>query len=561
MENNYLDYKAIVKFLSVYKNDESLRGYFLRKFDDPDNLFWLDTETDYRVDFLFVDTDDDKRFWIENFNSYSYLYVYALLSNFREQFDNDTTLTKRHEMFLKEYSSEITDNIELFKRNRYIIPPVVLDSLGYIIDAYSWKHYTISPLFLQIMNGNELLDKNLYSKYYQIFVEKIERLNLKEPNNLINELLAFCKTADISFRQNDLFIALVRQLFNINNDDIDIKIFDKESSLNKSILELTDCPSTTLGLFLNYCKEQRQFYNISSEILMQIELRYRIALLKEDILSRFPYFMGKTERYPWNWPMVKSVVEEYVGALCSKNIDEFKYACEDVLSNDDLKNLRNKHSIAASRLLTEIGAEVVMDRLELKNIARAINQRQEEELKVIIRKRTRRRLKDDGIGEKSLNNIMESVYAQIYNSYVKQVSFINAFGKISEERDLLKKPLTKEVQKILLKYAENSMDAWINVKLIHTDTINSVIDEEDSKNIDDIVRKELHNVLADFLLSCIKKQIDYQNNKPVSDNDLECNTENPSKQTDDSSNCNNDGLKEYDNDPKKDPCTSWIYMP
>lgn len=124
MDNNSLDYKAIVKFLSIYKDDESLRSFFLRRFDHPDKLSWYDEETTYKFDFLFVDESDNKKFWIDSFSDYSYLYIYASLSNWSEVFKNGIIIKTRCDEYREKFSKEIKSNIEqlLLKVNESIIP-------------------------------------------------------------------------------------------------------------------------------------------------------------------------------------------------------------------------------------------------------------------------------------------------------------------------------------------------------------------------------------------------------------------------------------------------------
>lgn len=113
MENYSLDYKTIVKFLSTYKDDESLRGFFLRRFDHPDKMLsWYDEETSYKFDFLFINENENKQFWIENFSEYAYVYIYASLSKWSEEFSNCAIILKRCEDFQEKYSNEIKNNIE-----------------------------------------------------------------------------------------------------------------------------------------------------------------------------------------------------------------------------------------------------------------------------------------------------------------------------------------------------------------------------------------------------------------------------------------------------------------
>lgn len=59
---NTVDPNAIVGFLGTFKDGESMRRYFLRKFAYPDKLSWADEDTDYSVDFLFVSSPEKNYF-------------------------------------------------------------------------------------------------------------------------------------------------------------------------------------------------------------------------------------------------------------------------------------------------------------------------------------------------------------------------------------------------------------------------------------------------------------------------------------------------------------------
>lgn len=124
MNHNSFENEAINKFLDSYRDNEGLRRYFLRKFDHPDQLFWQDKETDYRVDFLFVNTEENIKFWTENFSAYSHLYIHASLANWSERFSNDQLLKRRCDEYLEKFSKEIKSNIEqiLLKGDKSIIP-------------------------------------------------------------------------------------------------------------------------------------------------------------------------------------------------------------------------------------------------------------------------------------------------------------------------------------------------------------------------------------------------------------------------------------------------------
>ena len=131
-KNNYkYGINAIKGFLMTHNDDEGLRTFFLNAFsvckvkaDNRNKLFWVDKNTYYKVDFLFAKDDSEKDFWISYIKDYSYLYVYASLSSWNEEFKNEKILKRRCEEYQEKFSKEIKGNIEqiLLKGDRSIIP-------------------------------------------------------------------------------------------------------------------------------------------------------------------------------------------------------------------------------------------------------------------------------------------------------------------------------------------------------------------------------------------------------------------------------------------------------
>lgn len=210
--NNYkYGIKAIKGFLKTNNDDEGLRTYFLNAFsvckvkvDNRNKLYWVDKSTYYRVDFLFAKDDNEKDFWINNINNYSYLYVFALLSKWSEEFCEERILKKRNEEFLESFAVKIDEDVDRFKMSRDTLPHTTITELGFFVDTYSWSKHASVPVFPEPSN---------YEKYFELFRLSLENRKVCEISESIAVFVNFCKAVDIVAKQNLCIVALIEKLF------------------------------------------------------------------------------------------------------------------------------------------------------------------------------------------------------------------------------------------------------------------------------------------------------------------------------------------------------------
>lgn len=258
MENNSFNHKSVVKFLSVYKDDESLRSYFLRRFDHPDKMSWYDAETSYKLDYLFVDDDNSRKFWIENFSLYSYFYIYALLSKWSEEYDEDTKLKDRCENYLRLYTSQLDDNIVFLKRNCLTIPTSIIAEVGFIIDSYLWLYHTEAPFFVDFVKKNFPEARVLYEKYCRLFIGSLKAHDDCYINDNILHLLDYCKSTDLVVGKQDCYLSLVSQLSTTGSMDNDLSTMIRSVTHKK-------CSFLTYQIIIGYyCVNCSTHYSNSS---------------------------------------------------------------------------------------------------------------------------------------------------------------------------------------------------------------------------------------------------------------------------------------------------------
>lgn len=231
MNDIELDIEAVTRFLESFKDDESLRRYFLREFAHPNKLYWLNEDTDEIVNFLFVGSET-KMFWIDNFKKYSYLYVYASLSKWREIYEDNMILNKRCEKFKEDNSSKIEDDIKLFKNNRVTIPSAIISEIGFYVDAYCWNVQKIVPIFSELSN---------YDKYSELLNDYIEQKSINNVYEDIVKYLGFCKATDVIAKKDICLKSILTKLLQskIINSSVNEQLrqlLEKEPYDGKSII-------------------------------------------------------------------------------------------------------------------------------------------------------------------------------------------------------------------------------------------------------------------------------------------------------------------------------------
>lgn len=160
--------KAVLKFLNCYNDDENLRGYLLRKFDSSNQLFWSDTETDYKVFFPFSDSSEAISFWTNNFDKYSYLYIFATLNRWRKQWIENKELEERCYAYLGTYYLKIIQDLNSFSPRKDTISMVDILDLGLYMDNTLWIKERKTPLFIKYAYERASLNEKFYSSYGEI---------------------------------------------------------------------------------------------------------------------------------------------------------------------------------------------------------------------------------------------------------------------------------------------------------------------------------------------------------------------------------------------------------
>lgn len=162
------DKSAVLKFLNCYNDDENLRGFLLRKFDGSNELYWIDSETDYIVYFPFSDSKDAISFWANNFDKYSYLYIFATLNKWRAKWMENKKIEERCSIFLHTFYKKIVQELDSFSPQQYTISSSGILELGSYIDEYLWIKERKTPIFVKYAREKSLLNENFYSRYGEI---------------------------------------------------------------------------------------------------------------------------------------------------------------------------------------------------------------------------------------------------------------------------------------------------------------------------------------------------------------------------------------------------------
>ncbi len=226
MSNSPLMHRAIVKFLSIYKTDNSLRNLFLRKLDN--DMSWTDAEISCKLTFPFVEGDKKNDAWIKNF---SFLYVYSILSKWREQFPDDKTIDKRLNDFSNNNKDQIKENLEEFCDNNIILPSAASDIL-YYIDCFNWIEYGLIPKYAT---------STKYDKYSELLNDYIEQKSINDVYEDIVKYLGFCKATDVIAKKDICLKSILTKLLQskIINSSVNEQLrqlLEKEPYDGKSII-------------------------------------------------------------------------------------------------------------------------------------------------------------------------------------------------------------------------------------------------------------------------------------------------------------------------------------
>lgn len=328
MSNYISDIDAIVSFLDYYNEDDGLRRFFLRKFSHPEKLYWLDEETDFRVDFLFISSDEAKIFWVNNLKKYSHLYVFAILYHWGKKYSNNNTVKTRYKKFITDYFPKIKENCESFKSNIDTIHPSVIKDLGSAIDYFLWVTEKKSPFLIYYAYKNGIPTEDLYIQYADIFNDSLTKENKPD---IIN-IMEFLSTTDIVVDDVKCLCIYIASLFpELNGDTRKINYIirnDLSLSMKWDRAHFYLYVFETLQFFESIFSKEETNSSISISFLEEVssEIVKEQAKLSEVERYRYltPLTLLKTKR------LNKEIIEQ------SNNVDKHEWRIIAKLYSNDI---------------------------------------------------------------------------------------------------------------------------------------------------------------------------------------------------------------------------------
>ena len=496
MNNNRLSHRAIVKLLSIYKTDNSLRNLFLRKLDN--DMSWTDVETSCKLIFPFIEGDKKSDSWI---NSFSFLYVYSLLSKWKEQFSDDKTIDERFNVFFNNNKDQIKGNIEEFCDNNITLPSAASDVL-YYIDCFNWIVYGLIPKYATSTN---------YVRYREL----LENCIKNEQSQKLDKLIEFSKTVDATAKDIMCLNVIVNIMF--------------ESGARETKIEMLSKAKSSCENFFNEIYDTIINDIIVKSVVNEFKIKYPSPLVR-DI----------EENPTWNWGIIKKHVEKcckYYCRLGHHTFDEGR-----ILRSYELQTTSNKRSNAIRLFVDQIESDLtgarwyIHEKWNEREHADNFSSMQKSYLKNVIEdivKTKHPSLKDN----KTISN---SVFSILSGEYIFNFPF-------NEEKYWKDKEhsLPDCIIDVVNRYAKTCMKLYIS-SFLFTESIREHITDEEQKSLDTIIKEDLCQALVEAQLNFLRKKL-------------------LGKETNKSGNYNqhNSGSQSSDleDDPRVDPATSWIYQP
>ncbi len=503
MNDLELDIEAVIRFLESFKDDESLRRYLLRKFPHSEKLIWHDEETDETVSLLLVGSDgsETKKFWIENYKKYSYLYVYTLLSKWREQFPDDKMINERLNGFFNNNKDKIKENIEAFCDNNMINPSAASDIL-YYIDRFNWIAYGLIPKHGISTN---------YVKYRELLVNSIK----DEQSQEIDKWIEFSKTVDSTAKDIMCLNVIVNIMFESDEREKKIEILSKAK--------------------FSY---ENSFNEIYNTIINDIIVKNVVNEFKTKYPS--PLVCDIEENPTWNWGVIKKHVEKCCKYYC--RLGHHRFDEGRILKSYELQTTSNKRSNAIRLFVDQIESDLTDARWYINE---KWNEGEHEDNFSIIQKNYLRNIIEDIVNTKhpvmkDNKLISNSVLSILSGEYI----FKFPFNEENYWNDK-KHSLPDCVVDVVNRYAKTCMKFYIS-SFLFTESIREHITEEEQKSLDTIIKEDLCQALVNAQLNFVRnKLLGKETNK--SGNHNQHNSDSHSS--------------DYEDDYRTDPTTSWIYQP
>lgn len=495
--------EAVIRFLESFKDDESLRRYLLRKFPHSEKLFWYDEETDETVSFLLVGSDgsETKKFWIDNYKKYSYLYVYALLSKWREQFPDNKTTNERLNVFFNNNKDKIKENIEAFCNNDIIHPSAASDIL-YYIDRFNWIAYGLIPKHATSTN---------YVKYRELLVNCIKDVQSQE----IDKWIEFSKTVDATAKDIMCLNVIVNIMF--------------ESDLREKKIEILSKAKFS-------CKNS--FNKIYNTIINDIIVKSVVNEFKTKYPSPLVYDIE--ENPTWNWGIIKQHVEKCCKYYC--RLGRHRFDEGRILRSYELQTTSNKRSNAIRLFVDQIESDLTNARWYIHE---NWNEREHADNFSAMQKRNLKFIIEDIVktkhpAMKDNKSISDSVFSILSGEYIFNIQFNEEKYWNDNEHSL-----PDCVIDVVNRYAKTCMKLYIS-SFLFTESIREQITDEEQESLDTIIKEDLCQALVEAQLNFLKNKLLGKE----TNNSYNYNQHNSVTQSSD-----------YEDDPRTDPVTSWIYQP
>ncbi len=193
MVDHVFEEKCIVKFLNTYHEDEALRRYFLRMFDCPEDLFWHDKDTNFKIEFSAIEEGTSRLFWLNEFWKYQHLYIISKLFVWHKEWDNNETLYNRLCNFLDSYFNNIKEELTKFPYGDDSLSVSSVLNMCFWADKYYWHKKKIPPYFVLYARERKILNQDFYAKYADLLYSDNQEYTSKES---YEELMKYFSATD-----------------------------------------------------------------------------------------------------------------------------------------------------------------------------------------------------------------------------------------------------------------------------------------------------------------------------------------------------------------------------
>ena len=214
--------KNIEQYLDEVSNDVSLIERIL---DDIRDSRRLNSGGHKNVVYYLFSEDNTKddptcNFWIDNIIDYYHLYIYAMLYNWNEVWNDSILIKNRTANFITSFSYEIEEEIKKFdQKDKTIIPQSILQEIQFIKDVFQWKCKKEVPHFTEEKGNNIASNQSIYNRYINLIKDDSQ----EDIANNIVKCLEFCLIIDKVSNKSCSLTSFIKYLSGTgeNNEDFD----------------------------------------------------------------------------------------------------------------------------------------------------------------------------------------------------------------------------------------------------------------------------------------------------------------------------------------------------